>query len=247
MVPKTLTEERRTLGALLRRPYEAMLSEVYRRLGEAGFADLRPAHSPVFRHVLPEGSRTVDLAADAGMTKQSMAYLVSDLETMGYVELLPDPLDGRAKRVRLTPRGVEAQEAAAQFSGEIEGLWAAKVGEAEWKVARRVLERLFDLAASSSREPEARSEIIGTRWRDPPTSSFRVPVAAGCTCAGGGEAGPQPENPVVTDHRTPSREGSPAPGRGLRSALGPRTWVRRADQARPVRQDEAQATHETHP
>ena len=145
MVPKSITDERRTLGALLRRPFEALVREVYDRLAEEGFEDLRPAHGAVFRHILPEGSRTTELAAQAGITKQSMGYLVDDLASLGYAELGPDPQDGRAKRVRLTPRGEEAQEAAARFSAELEESWAQSLGPREWAAMRRTLARLGDM------------------------------------------------------------------------------------------------------
>jgi DNA-binding MarR family transcriptional regulator len=145
VVPKNLTDEQDTLGSLLRRCFEGLVATVYACLAAEGFADLRPAHGAVFRHILPAGMRTTDLAQAAGMAKQSMAYLVGDLETLGYVEILPDPTDGRAKVVRLTGRGREAQTAAARISQEIEGDWGRKVGEPEWKRLRSIL---ADLATS---------------------------------------------------------------------------------------------------
>ncbi|MGV3615540.1 MAG: MarR family winged helix-turn-helix transcriptional regulator [Fimbriimonas sp.] len=144
MVPKNLTDERNTLGSILRRCFEALVETVYGRLGEQGFVDLRPAHGAVFRHVLPDGMRATELAARAGMTKQSMGYLVADLEARGYVEQGPDPTDGRAKVVRLTARGREAQAAAARISGEVEREWAARVGAAEWHFTRQTLGRLVE-------------------------------------------------------------------------------------------------------
>lgn len=144
MVPKNLTDEQDTLGSLLRRCFEGLLARVYDRLAEEGFADLRPSHGAVFRHILPDGMRTTDLAAAAGMTKQSMAYLVGDLEARGYVEVSPDPADGRAKVVRLTPRGGEAQTAAARISKEIEDGWSEKVGRKEWGKVRTALAGLAE-------------------------------------------------------------------------------------------------------
>ena len=76
---KNLTEEVGTLGALLRLPYQALARRLYREIAENGFPDVRPAHGSVFRHILPEGSRVTDLAERAGMTKQSMSYLVEYL------------------------------------------------------------------------------------------------------------------------------------------------------------------------
>ena len=86
--------------------------------------------------------RTTDLAYRAGMTKQSMGALVADLEATGYVQMLPDPEDGRAKLVCLTEKGRAAQESAARISGEIEARWAKQAGKEEWRNTRQTLESL---------------------------------------------------------------------------------------------------------
>ena len=72
----SVTEEAKTLGALLRAPYEATLDYIFDRVGRAGYSDVRPAHSAVLRHVARDGSRITELAERARMTKQSMAELV---------------------------------------------------------------------------------------------------------------------------------------------------------------------------
>lgn len=144
MVPKNLTDEQDTLGSLLRRCFEGLVATVYKKLAEEGFPDLRPAHGAVFRHILPHGMRTTDLAHAAGITKQSMAYLVTDLGDRGYVEITPDPNDGRAKIVRLTPNGQRAQIAAARVSGELEREWAATIGEKQWSQVRKTLHLLSE-------------------------------------------------------------------------------------------------------
>jgi DNA-binding MarR family transcriptional regulator len=95
---------------------------------ERGFPDIRPAHGAVFRYIAEEGSRVSDLADRAGMTKQSMAYLVAYLEEHGYVTLVPDARDGRAKLARVTDRGAAVQAAAAALSREVEGEWAHALG-----------------------------------------------------------------------------------------------------------------------
>ena len=78
-------------------------------LEEAGYADIRPTHGCVFRFVREDGMRLTELAALAGMTKQSVGELVDDLVDLGYVERIPDPEDRRAKLICLTERGSEAQ------------------------------------------------------------------------------------------------------------------------------------------
>ena len=91
----------------------------------------RPAHSSLLRNIDPAGSRVVDLAERAGMTKQSMAYLTDSLAKLGYVAVGPDPDDGRAKRVALTERGKAAVDTLARLSREAEAELAITLGETE--------------------------------------------------------------------------------------------------------------------
>jgi len=139
----SFTEERGTLGALLRLPYQRLLVRLYGRLAESGFADIRPAHSSVFRNIQPGGSRVTDLADRAQLTKQSMAYLVTYLEEKGYVNLSPDPEDGRAKLVCLTERGHAFMDAALDLSKRIELELAETMGTAG-------VERLRELLAEAA-------------------------------------------------------------------------------------------------
>lgn len=138
----TISEARRSLGALLRRPYEALAREVYGALAAQGFPDVRIAHSGVLRHIRPSGSRVTELAERAGMTKQSMAYLVDALAGLGYVESVPDPRDGRAKLVRLTARGHALWETLIALSAAAEARFAARIGPARLASLRGLLEEL---------------------------------------------------------------------------------------------------------
>ncbi|WP_260753861.1 MarR family winged helix-turn-helix transcriptional regulator [Mycobacterium sp. SMC-8] len=75
------------------------------RLQRSGHHNLRPAHARLMVFLAWEGSRVSDLAADLGVTKNAVGQLVTELESFGYVERAPDPVDGRAKIVRYTERG----------------------------------------------------------------------------------------------------------------------------------------------
>ena len=142
MTNRNITEARQTFGSLLRAPYEALQARVYGRLAGSGFADIRPAHSSVFRTISEAGSRVSELAERAHMTKQSMAYLVEDLTRAGYLAIGPDPDDRRAKRVRLTEKGERASEALIQLSTEAEAEAARALGEEEMKTLRVLLVKL---------------------------------------------------------------------------------------------------------
>lgn len=124
------------LGAVVR----AMETDLHRRLRAAGFADVRPAHFAVFRHMTPEGSRLTELAGRAQMTKQSVGELVSYLEDRGYLERLPDPSDGRVKIIKLTARGEASRAAASEAFRAIEADWSRHVG------AKRIVELRATLA-----------------------------------------------------------------------------------------------------
>lgn len=139
-MPPSAPERQRSLGSLLRLPYSALQSRIYGALPAHGYDDLRAAHSAVLRHIDPEGSRITTLAERAGMTKQSMGYLVDSLVGAGYLALGPDPLDGRAKLARLTPRGEGAIEVLLELSAQFERDVAAKLGKTRMAQLRALLE-----------------------------------------------------------------------------------------------------------
>lgn len=141
----SVPERERTLGSLLRLPYRALQARVYDALPAHGFDDLRAAHSAVFRHIDPAGSRITVLAESAGMTKQSMAYLVDALAQGGYLNVVPDPADGRAKLARLTARGKRAMNALIELSAQFELELAQQLGATKMKDLRGLLEDVAEV------------------------------------------------------------------------------------------------------
>lgn len=142
MTGKNISRSQRTLGYLLRHAYEKLADRVYGRLATAGFADIRRAHSSVFRHIAPSGSRVSDLADRAHITKQSMAYLVESLTALGYLEVVPDPADGRAKLARLTARGEAASRALVHLSRTAEDEFAQLLPDGQMEALRSHLDAL---------------------------------------------------------------------------------------------------------
>jgi DNA-binding MarR family transcriptional regulator len=116
--------------------------EVRKRVDAAGFSDIRPGHGCVFGTIEPQGSRLTDLAERARMTKQSVGEMASDLERLGYVERVPDPSDGRAKIIRLTARGREAQAIGRRLIDQVEREWAERYGEERVAALREALEAI---------------------------------------------------------------------------------------------------------
>lgn len=131
------------LGLLLRTLYQHHAHAVDKALDAAGFGDLRPPHANVFPFVPPEGIQVAELAARAGVRKQSMAQSVQELERMGYVERQPDPTDGRAKLVLLTSKGKAVRPVARRTGTEVERSWANLVGTDQIESLRGALQELL--------------------------------------------------------------------------------------------------------
>jgi len=108
------SEPRIALIRLLDAGFDAFSEELARRLAQTPYNDIRATHGCVFGNIEPEGSRLTDLAERAHMTKQTVGEVATELERRGYLERAPDPSDGRAKIIRLTERGREAQAPSAR-------------------------------------------------------------------------------------------------------------------------------------
>jgi DNA-binding MarR family transcriptional regulator len=71
-----------------------------------------------------------------------VSEVVADLERLGYVERAPDPEDGRAKMIRLTKLGAEAQRTALGIFADIERAWAERYGAERVAAMRELLEEM---------------------------------------------------------------------------------------------------------
>src|SRR6476620_1173114 len=107
-----------------------MIHELLDALDNAGYPDMQAAFHPLFECIDDEGTRLTELAARADMTHQSMGEIVVSLERRGYVERRPDPADGRARLVCLTPAGRKLRRVGTEKIRDIERLWQARWREA---------------------------------------------------------------------------------------------------------------------
>jgi DNA-binding MarR family transcriptional regulator len=139
------------LVGLLAEVRNAISDELYERLHESGYGDIRPAHGCVFGYIeRTGGARLTALADRSGLTKQAVGEAAADLERLGYVERVPDPGDGRAKIIRLSERGLEAASAAEEIFEDIEGRFADEVGDERFAEFHDTLRRLFALTRTSA-------------------------------------------------------------------------------------------------
>lgn len=122
-------------------------------LVEAGFSDHRVAHHHVMAHITHDGLRLTDLADKAGITKQAMSELVTDLERLGYLQRSSDPRDGRAKMIGFTDKGRAAVEAATRA---FEHMHAA-IGTESLAALRPALLAVLETCLSPPRVPARRT------------------------------------------------------------------------------------------
>jgi len=133
------------VGLLLFLPYRALEARVFAGLAEAGFDDFTPAQARVFQRIAPDGSRLTDLAAQAGITKQSAGFLVDQLEGAGYVERVPDPEDGRARLVRVAERGARSVAVSREVVARVEAEWTDHLGKDRMVHLREILTDLREI------------------------------------------------------------------------------------------------------
>ncbi len=126
------------MGALLRMPVDAWRQRMLDDLHAAGYTDLVPAHSAVLRYPGPQGRRPSDVAAEAGMSRQAMNYLLGELEQLGYLERRDDPDDKRSRRIELTERGAAVRRIMRDSVRSIEAELERELGRDELARLRRV-------------------------------------------------------------------------------------------------------------
>jgi len=147
-LPETSARDRpENLAVLLREPFRIGSERLHERFAERGHPEVRAPHGNVFQFLDDDGTRVSVLAQRAQITKQSMAELVAHLERHGYVERTPDPSDRRAKLVRATARGEEVYAIAREFVRELEAEWTRRLGRADMRRLRELLQRLNDVVA----------------------------------------------------------------------------------------------------
>ena len=92
--------------------------------------ELRPSTAQVIPNLPPEGLRMTELAARLRLTLQRAGQLVAELEEVGYLERVPDPADGRARRVVFTRRGRTLVRDIDEITRETTRFFSEQIGEA---------------------------------------------------------------------------------------------------------------------
>ena len=96
---------KQNLGYRLFAANDLFVREKLASVQSAGFEGVTEALLSLFVNLDPSGTRVTEIAARAGLTKQSMVELIDRAEKLGTAVRNVDPADKRARIVRLTPPG----------------------------------------------------------------------------------------------------------------------------------------------
>jgi DNA-binding MarR family transcriptional regulator len=131
------------LGWLLGRADLLFAEGVTRAMHARGFAGIRLVHIALIRNVDENGTRISDIAKRAGMTKQATGQLVAEFVELGYIKLVPDPDDGRAKIARYTAKGKRLLVAIVASIEETENAVAQAIGAPQLAALKATLAKLL--------------------------------------------------------------------------------------------------------
>ncbi len=129
----------RPVGDLMREAQRRLASYLDRALADAEWTDVGAAHASVLATVDAEGSRLSTLVERGGRTKQATAELTGHLVRQGYLQLTPDPSDGRAKLYRPTARGLALLASCESIVTDYEAWLDGILGENSVRQLRRSL------------------------------------------------------------------------------------------------------------
>ena len=123
----------------------AMEDRVLADIAAAGFDDVTIAQARVLARVSSKGTRITELAERARVSKQTVTFMVDQLERAGYVRRVPDPSDARARLVVFADRGLAAQEVARRTEAVVQEEWTRHLGRRATARLHQILTQLREI------------------------------------------------------------------------------------------------------
>ena len=131
------------LGRMLLKLERHFTRQVLQKLAADGIEDITLRHFVIIPYIDHKGIRAVDIARQVGITKQAVSKLVDELVQKGYLELTPDPTDGRASLVLMSEKGNEFLKLTIKYTQQVESQWSNQVGEKDFKTMKSAMTTLL--------------------------------------------------------------------------------------------------------
>ena len=136
-------------GVLLGLAYQGFVDELHVDLARHGFTHVGGSVGYVLRAIAEGPINQRQLARRLGITDQGAMKIVDGMERERLVMRVPDPEDGRARRLALATRGRAMLRAARRFHAVYERRLAKELGTSA-ATARKVLEHIVATAPGAA-------------------------------------------------------------------------------------------------
>jgi DNA-binding MarR family transcriptional regulator len=141
------------LIALVHQLNRVLQQDMVRNAIERGYPGVKNSHNGVFATLDREGSRAADMAAQMGMTRQSMGEIVREMAELGLVRMETDPQDRRAKLVTWTPEGLAMAQEGFGHILEVEQAFADEFGAERYAWLRDAIARMTEILSDPAAGP----------------------------------------------------------------------------------------------
>ncbi len=147
---------------MMRLAWQWVREEIFLGVVAAGYDDVNRAHISLFRYPTLDRQRPTELADELQITKQSVNDLLGHLEQHGYLTREPDPSDGRARVVRLTPKGRRLEKTINMQAEATEQRIAEMLGPRPFMQLHHGLEELADRVSRNEPASSAATNVGST-------------------------------------------------------------------------------------
>ena len=89
-----------------------------------------------------DGMISIELAKQAGITRQAMSQIMAEMKQWGYVETRPSPTDARRELISLTDKGKKVVVDFARCMDTLTTRYGSLIGEKQFNQAASTLARL---------------------------------------------------------------------------------------------------------
>lgn len=154
-VEKIEKGRRRNMRQLLLRASRIVNRHVVEGLHARGYNDLRSTHTTLLSNIDLAGSTVTEAAERAGVTKQAMGRLASELEGTGYIRVRSNPRDARIRVLQLTRAGRRLMLDSLEVMAELERRYARAVGVDQLTAILKGLATFVEQAEEDQRQTAA--------------------------------------------------------------------------------------------
>ena len=148
--------------ALAEKAARALRMDMLRHAHATGWTDIQLAHNAVYATLPPEGARTADMAQRAGITRQSMGEVVRDMVARGFLEMVPDPTDGRAKVVTWTEYGKRCASSGYDHIIELDKVFRERFGDEDVDATYRVMLGIIEMLGPELADEPVPATVLPT-------------------------------------------------------------------------------------